>query len=420
VILRGNHMPRLRRALCAICVLTFAVSYALCNVIHVPGDQPTIQSAINVAEQGDTVLVDPGVYHENITFLGKAIRVVSVGGASSTTIDGGGTNSVVIFDSGETNASTLSGFTLRNGYAQGLGEGGGISVENSAPTITNNVITNNQACYAGDGIGVGFGSPVIVNNTITLNSDVCGGLGGGGISFRGVSTGQIVGNLITNNQTASYGGGIALWSATGVLIKNNLISGNVSGGTGGGISMYNDVSSVVVVQNLIIGNTGEPGNEIFWSNGPGIIVNNTIADIGGTVAGSPLWVYGYNQPIHMQNNIITAAGADSTAIYCSVGDFSPGVFTYNDAFNPSGPVYGGVCTDQTGTNGNISADPKFVGGDNFYLQNGSPAIDAGDNSAPDLPTTDFDGRPRILWGHTAPQATGGRIDMGAYEYVPMH
>src|SRR5579862_8970739 len=72
---------------------------AAAATIHVPTDQPTIQAAINAASTGDTVLVAPGTYYENINFSGKAITVTSSGGPSATTIDGGHTTSVVKFAS---------------------------------------------------------------------------------------------------------------------------------------------------------------------------------------------------------------------------------------------------------------------------------------------------------------------------------
>ena len=50
-------------------------SFLLSNTIHVPDDFTTIQSAINVSEDNDTVLVAPGFYQENIDFNGKNVVV---------------------------------------------------------------------------------------------------------------------------------------------------------------------------------------------------------------------------------------------------------------------------------------------------------------------------------------------------------
>ena len=83
--------------------------------INVPAGQPTIQAAINAASNGDTVLVAPGTYRENINFMGKAITVTSSGGPSVTTIDGGAAGSVVTFSSNEGTNSVLSGSTITNG-----------------------------------------------------------------------------------------------------------------------------------------------------------------------------------------------------------------------------------------------------------------------------------------------------------------
>jgi len=76
-------------------------SVAASTILHVPGDYPTIQAAIDAAVAGDTVLVDPGTYVETINFRGKAITVKSAYGPKVTFIDGNRRGSVVTFDSRE-------------------------------------------------------------------------------------------------------------------------------------------------------------------------------------------------------------------------------------------------------------------------------------------------------------------------------
>ena len=68
-------------------VLAVALSVEAQTTIRVPLDYPTIQSAINASANGDTVLVAPGTYAENINFSGKAITVTSEGGPEVTLID---------------------------------------------------------------------------------------------------------------------------------------------------------------------------------------------------------------------------------------------------------------------------------------------------------------------------------------------
>jgi hypothetical protein len=233
--------------------------------IRVPLDQSTIQSAIDVADYGDTVRVAPGTYHENIDFGGKTITVTSESGPDVTFIDGGSRNSVVRFTSGEGRDSALNGFTLQNGRrffnTQDSGVGGGIRIESSSPTITNNVITNNQACE-GAGIGINLGSPLIQRNKITGNHNNCNGLGGG-IGISGAASAEVLDNVISDN-VSRVGAGISLSAAGTPIIKRNIIRGNnTNGGQGGGIYIV-DYSAALIVQNLITGNEALVGGGLYW------------------------------------------------------------------------------------------------------------------------------------------------------------
>ena len=406
------------------------VATAQATTIHVPADQKTIQAGINAANDGDIVSVSPGTYVENIDFKGKAIQVVSTGGPSMSTINGNQAGPTVVFVSGESSSSVLSGFTITNGYANigsssPYGEGGGIAIEASSPTISGNVITGNTACGGGGGIYVGFAAPLIQNNVISHNtqSGCSGGQGGGGIELGGAGAAQVIGNQIMNNSwTSGDGGGIAMDSAGTPLIENNLIEGNTATGVspaavGGGIAMYND-SDPVIVQNLIINNTADRGAGVsvsvpFSSMGP-VMVNNTIANNSATQSGSAVYATGFDNNSEFYNNLMIAGGV-TNAVTCDT-TYSPTspIFQDNDGYSGSVAAFAGSCTGIAGSSGNISGDPLFnnpSGGD-YTLQYASPVIDAGLNSAPDLPSTDFDGQPRIVAGHLGDAAI---VDMGAYE-----
>jgi hypothetical protein len=392
--------------------------------IHVPADQPTIQAAINTATDGDTVLVAPGTYKENIDFKGKAITVKSVNGAATTIIDGGGLDSVVRFATNEGASSILDGFTIQNGlggFNSGY-QGSGIVVNNSSPTITNNTITGNVGCD-GLGIAISFGSPVVQGNTITKNTrtSCSGGNGGGGILIIGAASAQILNNTISNNVAGNGvgGGGISMFSAGTPTIRGNFIMGNSVSTSGGGIGMVNS-SNALIIENVITGNTAPQGGGIAplvpsGETGP-TIVNNTIVGNSGVNGGSEIYLNGFYGQTQFFNNIIIGTAGQS-AVFCdSLYSNQPPIFKFNDTFNPLGTAYGGICTSETGQNGNISADPLFVNSaaSDFHLKAGSPVIDAGSNAAPNLPARDIAGNDRILNGDGDCIAT---IDMGAYEFA---
>lgn len=67
----------MRLAILTLLGMTLVSASGTARVIHVPGDYAMIQDAIVAAARGDTVLVAPGTYVENLDFLGKAITVRS-------------------------------------------------------------------------------------------------------------------------------------------------------------------------------------------------------------------------------------------------------------------------------------------------------------------------------------------------------
>lgn len=429
----------------AVGALVFAPRVNGQTTIHVPSDQPTIQAAISAASDGDTVLVAPGTYVENIDFMGKAITVTSSGGASVTTIDGGQNGIVVSFANNETRTSVIKGFTITDDApplpTQVTFHTDGIFVGGANPTITNNIITNNR----GYGIEVNFGSAYISGNTITgtnTASDPSQDFGcdyddGDGIFIEGtpnsITDPPVVDhNTIERNLGHCEGGGIGLFAAPpSTIISNNVIANNQSLGYGGGVYVVNGSASLY--QNLIYNNvsgvagggvylggegSGGPLNEFVTNNtiyGNAINLNLNVED--AWVDGSQVALPNYVSQLGFFNNLIIADDSYS-AIACWPAyqylSSAPPVVLNSDVTNAGGPAFGGWCTSPAGNSGNISADPKFKDASigDFHLQAGSPAIDAGFNAAPGLPATDLDGNPRI---QNATGASEPMVDMGAYE-----
>ncbi len=245
--------------------------------IYVPGTYPTIQSAINHAVNGDTIVVQPGNYLENINFKGKNIVLTSnylfsanyndvlntiINGSSPSHAD---TASVVLFINHEDSTSVLNGFTLKNGNGtvwldeHGAGiyrEGGAILTAYSSPTISNNLIIYNNAINhqgissaGGGGIRAGDGNPMIINNVIMFNK----GLYGGGIVLNYCGA-KIYNNIVAYNSGGDNYGGGGMWfngnNSHPELVNNNTIVANHSNLGGGGVRFY--PSCVVYFRNNIV------------------------------------------------------------------------------------------------------------------------------------------------------------------------
>ena len=147
------------------------------------GDFTAIQEAIDspsVAD-GDTVLVLPGTYQENLTVAEKDLVLRSDRGAATTTIDGGGVSSVVRVLSGSA-AIVLDGFTVTNGLSW---DGGGVLVPASSAgavvELLNCVIEENHAGGAGGGVFV-YGTDITIKNCL-IQRNTTSAYWGGGVLF---------------------------------------------------------------------------------------------------------------------------------------------------------------------------------------------------------------------------------------------
>jgi hypothetical protein len=369
-------------------------------VINVPAELSTIQAAIDAVADGGAVVVAPGVYRENLDFHGRRIEVRSSEGPTSTVIDGGGAGPVITFDQSETRATSLRGFTVRNGNP------GGIRVGGASPTITGNVVTANTA-YEGGGFFIADSSALIEDNVVRGNT--AGNGGGGGFYLSGTYGLEVVGNTIEYNAAPS-GGGMTLWTALDALILNNVFRGNRATTWGGGAMDIVNYSWPLISQNVFVDNEsvayGGALRILVPVGAQGtILANNTLvgnlAPEGSAVLSGGDW--------YAVNNIFS--GPSTVDVVRCEGSI-PGRFFYNDVYNGTDTPFR-WCPDTTGIVGNISVDPRLR--TDFGLTAGSPAIDAGhdDPLIPLLFPADANGAPRVVDGNGDGTAAA---DLGAFEW----
>jgi hypothetical protein len=156
-------------------------------------DFTVVQEAIQAAADGDSILVYPGTYYENIDFLQKSISLMSLAITTGdeqyieqTVLNGNLSGSVVMIHSSD--EAYLGGFTITGGIGQRPSyppyhadtlTGGGVIVRVTEATIENCIITDNSA-ERGGGIYIGsYAYITLAGNVITNNSAARGG----GIAF---------------------------------------------------------------------------------------------------------------------------------------------------------------------------------------------------------------------------------------------
>jgi hypothetical protein len=435
-----------------IVVLALTRIAAVGETIHIDisgqADFDNIQAGIDAANDGDTLLVGPGEYviSEPITFRGKAITVISEAGPYETTIRMGtpaDTNrgSVVIFESNETTASVLDGFTITGGRGCGLWfakvgeaprfwwEGGGIGFNASSGTVRNCAIVQNRADVGGAVMVVSGSSAFLINCIINKNSATDSEGAGGGLCSAGDSSVTMTKCVIRDNSTLGAGGGVVSYDNSFMTMTNCEIINNTAERFGGGIYVKN--ASTTLRNCVIARNTGG------WGGGG-------VGTSGGSYYGPPSFIEIANCTI--TGNFGAADAGGGGMVSYGAGSIGAGSITITNSIicgntSAKGPeislmggekistAYSNVAGGQSRVNveggstfylgpGNIDADPCFTDPDNddYHLKSEagrwdsnsqlwskdgvtSLCIDAGD------PDSDWKAE---LWPH------GIRANMGAY------
>ena len=363
------------------------------QIIYVDDDGPAdfnnIQAAIGDSNNGDIIVVNPGIYtgdgNRDIDFLGKAITVRSIDPndpniVAATIIDCNGTEEEphrgFFFHRGEDANSIVGGFTITNGF--GLYEeelvpymyepvsAGGAMYCRSDPKIMNCIIKDNDAWYGG-GICCKASSPTVASCTFIANSTT---IDGGGMYNCDYSTPKVASCTFTANSATFAGGGMENYDYSSPILINCTFTGNTADIGGGmkniynsnpiltactfsansaalvGGAMSNNASSTTLTNCTFSDNTAGGGGAVGNYRSSPTFTDCNFRNNSATVDGGGMYNYWRNSPTltnctFIENSATSWGGGilnressmtvtNCTLIANSAGEEGGGIYNYND------------------------------------------------------------------------------------------
>jgi hypothetical protein len=291
--------------LTALAALAPGVADARANTLCVGGWHcfATVQAAVDAAEAGDTIRIDPGTFAGGVT-LDERVHLVGAG-PRQTVIRGGGPV-VTVGSATSAPTVTISGLTLTGGvsdsdpqspncgpdlitcgpgYTTATALGGGIEAfPGTNVTIENSVVTDNRAVPSRTVTSV---VATCAANTMCQTSDG----DGGGIDDWGTMT--VIDSQVTDNRASGInadGGGIVVERNASLSLQDSTVTGNRAtspqpdgrGGGGGGIFVDTN-GSLVVDRTAIDGNSESLSNSLATPYPESQGSTDTASSFGGGV-----------------------------------------------------------------------------------------------------------------------------------------
>jgi hypothetical protein len=333
-------------------------SVAAADVISVPGDQPTIQDAIDAAVDGDEILIAPGTYNQGfiMTLVDKAITLRGSGGAAVTVLEGP-LPTLEIIQLVNVEADTIiDGLTFTN--AGFLPNGGIVELAVAGPTIQNCIFSNNTASAIGGNAVAGL---TISNCQFIDNND--SQQRGGAIDVSGADA-TVSGCTFTNNSTTSGGGAVAVgggpWIFSSCSFEGNTTT--VDNDSYGGGAVYvqpsgdADFDACTFTGNMTV----DTGGAIDATNDADLtltncsLTGNTAAADGGAVravAAASVTI----TDCTFDGNESTGGDGGAAWLEATAASLSGCPFTTNTAGNGGGLVLNGVDVLDCTFDGNMAA-----------------------------------------------------------------
>ncbi len=301
--------------------------------------------------------------------------------------------------------------------------GGGLFAfsKNGTVSIDNDTFISNTSLSRGGGLEAYSEKKEVSVKNSTFKNNSAVGQGGGAIIWSKYAPLEISKNSFEENNSQSNGGGLFVWTRTGnIHMDSNGFFRNGSKYSGGGLYLYVYTENKSILTNNTFAEDKaaqyDGGNSFIYLRGGEVyLINNTF--VGGLSENSSgrllLWLPENSSKAFIYNNIFWQGNSPQNMDVGIVKSSGTQVNLFNNLLSCSIPYGTGICLALTNRNNynygnNISENPQFVNQPyDLHLLYGSPAIDAGSNTAPNLPDKDKDGNPRI---------SGGKVDIGAYEY----